>query len=158
MGQLLCRFCIQCTLYEAYTTYKLFSSLRHLKGPREGGVCPVTGHVTRNMSGLIPALDCSQLLNLCAAQCKPSARHVTTPAPQVDSPRRTMSGKKPRGTHTGTRPPSTGGTGAPRPAVFRRNTENLLINAAEKRPLRRSQTSVRRSDLWPFQGCRLCAF
>ncbi|KAM8916463.1 glycogenin-1a isoform 2-T2 [Spinachia spinachia] len=43
------------------------------------------------MLGFIPALDCSRLLNLCAAQCKPSVRPAKTPAPQVDSPQRTMS-------------------------------------------------------------------
>ncbi|XP_059209514.1 glycogenin-1-like isoform X1 [Centropristis striata] len=48
--------------------------------------------MTRKMWGLIPVLDCSQLLSLCPSQCKPSVRTIiTTPAPPVDSPPRTMS-------------------------------------------------------------------
>ncbi|XP_068558422.1 glycogenin-1a isoform X2 [Cebidichthys violaceus] len=43
------------------------------------------------MWGLIPVLDCSQLLSLCATQCKPSVCPITTSAPQVDSPHHTMS-------------------------------------------------------------------
>ncbi|XP_069008749.1 glycogenin-1a [Embiotoca jacksoni] len=56
-----------------------------------GGVSPVTSHVTRKMWGLIPVLDCSQLLRLCHSQSKPSLRSITTPDPRVDSPQRTMS-------------------------------------------------------------------
>ncbi|XP_056248922.1 glycogenin-1a [Seriola aureovittata] len=47
--------------------------------------------MTRKMWGLIPVLDCSQLLRLCPSQCKPCAFPITTPDPRVDSPQRTMS-------------------------------------------------------------------
>ncbi|XP_075964798.1 glycogenin-1-like [Anarhichas minor] len=47
--------------------------------------------MTRKMWGLIPVLDCSQLLSLCATQCKPSVCPITTSAPRVDSPLHTMS-------------------------------------------------------------------
>ncbi|TKS86880.1 Glycogenin-1 [Collichthys lucidus] len=43
------------------------------------------------MWGLIPVLKCSQLLKLCAPQCKPSVCATTTPALRADSPLRTMS-------------------------------------------------------------------
>ncbi|KAM6917339.1 glycogenin-1-like isoform 2-T2 [Lycodopsis pacificus] len=47
--------------------------------------------MTRKMWGLIPVLDCSQLLSLCATQCKPSVCPITTSAPRVDPPLHTMS-------------------------------------------------------------------
>ncbi|TMS21049.1 Glycogenin-1 [Larimichthys crocea] len=47
--------------------------------------------MTRKMWGLIPVLNCSQLLKLCAPQCKPSVCPITTPALRADSPLRTMS-------------------------------------------------------------------
>ncbi|XP_074517617.1 glycogenin-1a [Sebastes fasciatus] len=47
--------------------------------------------MTRKMWGLIPVLDCSQLLSLCPPQCKPSVRLITTLAPLQDSPHHTMS-------------------------------------------------------------------
>ncbi|CAJ1074377.1 glycogenin-1a [Xyrichtys novacula] len=47
--------------------------------------------MTRKMWGLIPVLDCSQLLKLCPSQCKLSILPITTPAPRADSPQRTMS-------------------------------------------------------------------
>ncbi|XP_041668848.1 glycogenin-1a [Cheilinus undulatus] len=47
--------------------------------------------MTRKMWGLIPVLDCSQLLKLCPSQCKLSIYPFTTPAPRADSPQRTMS-------------------------------------------------------------------
>lgn len=40
---------------------------------------------------MIAVLDCSQLLKLCPSQCKLSILPITTPAPRVDSPQRTMS-------------------------------------------------------------------
>ncbi|XP_049918174.1 glycogenin-1-like isoform X2 [Epinephelus moara] len=42
------------------------------------------------MWGLIPVLDCSQLLRLCPSQCKPSVRPITTPGPLLDSPHHIM--------------------------------------------------------------------
>ncbi|KAK5857672.1 hypothetical protein PBY51_010900 [Eleginops maclovinus] len=42
--------------------------------------------MTRKMWGIIPVLDCSQLLSLCPSQCKPS---IATP--KADSPHPTMS-------------------------------------------------------------------
>lgn len=59
----------------------------------QGGVSAVSGHMTRKMWGLIPVLDCSQLLRLCPSQCKPFVCPITTSDPQVDSAHRTMSGK-----------------------------------------------------------------
>ncbi|KAM9340815.1 glycogenin-1-like isoform 1-T1 [Symphorus nematophorus] len=47
--------------------------------------------MTRKMWGLIPVLDCSQLLKLCPSQCKPFICPITTPAAPADSPHRTMS-------------------------------------------------------------------
>nr|XP_046268618.1 glycogenin-1-like [Scatophagus argus] len=47
--------------------------------------------MTRKMWGLIPVLDCSQLLKLCPSQCKPSVWPITSPAPRADPPQRTMS-------------------------------------------------------------------
>ncbi|XP_023118277.1 glycogenin-1-like [Amphiprion ocellaris] len=47
--------------------------------------------MTRKMWGLIPVLDCSQLLRLCPSQCKPYVCPITTPDPRVDSSQRTMS-------------------------------------------------------------------
>lgn len=56
------------------------------------------------MWGLIPVLDCSQLLRFCPSQCKPSASVFATHALRVDSPQRTMSGKTQRARpHGGTR-------------------------------------------------------
>lgn len=46
------------------------------------------------MWGLIPVLDCSQLLRFCPSQCKPFVFPITTPDPWVDTPKRTMSGKR----------------------------------------------------------------
>ncbi|KAM7403383.1 hypothetical protein PAMA_004029 [Pampus argenteus] len=43
------------------------------------------------MWGLIPVLDCSQLLRLCSSQCKPAVCSITTPDPQADSSQLTMS-------------------------------------------------------------------
>lgn len=82
----------------------------------QGGVSAVSSHMTRKMWGLIPVLDCSQLLKLCPLQCKPSVCPITTPAAREDPPHHTMSGKKHRGsadthsrrTDTGTRPLRTG--------------------------------------------------
>lgn len=45
------------------------------------------------MWGLIPVLDCSQLLRFCPSQCKPFVFPITTPDPWVDPPKHTMSGK-----------------------------------------------------------------
>ncbi|XP_049452317.1 glycogenin-1-like isoform X2 [Epinephelus fuscoguttatus] len=42
------------------------------------------------MWGLIPVLDCSQLLRLCPSQCKPSVRPIATPGPLLDSPHHIM--------------------------------------------------------------------
>ncbi|GLD47881.1 glycogenin-1-like protein [Lates japonicus] len=42
------------------------------------------------MWGLIPVLDCSQLLRLCPSQCKPSVLPIRAPDPRADSPHRTM--------------------------------------------------------------------
>uniref|UniRef100_A0A668V787 glycogenin glucosyltransferase n=2 Tax=Oreochromis aureus TaxID=47969 RepID=A0A668V787_OREAU len=47
--------------------------------------------MTRKMWGLIPVLDCSQLLRFCPSQCKPFVFPITTPDPWVDPPKRTMS-------------------------------------------------------------------
>ncbi|KAM7376133.1 hypothetical protein PAMP_005879 [Pampus punctatissimus] len=47
--------------------------------------------MTRKMWGLIPVLDCSQLLKLCSSQCKPAVCSITTPDPRADSSQRTMS-------------------------------------------------------------------
>ncbi|XP_032356128.1 glycogenin-1 isoform X1 [Etheostoma spectabile] len=47
--------------------------------------------MTRKMWGLIPVLDCSQLLSLCPSQCKPSICPIRTPWPRVDAPHHTMS-------------------------------------------------------------------
>ncbi|XP_049452316.1 glycogenin-1-like isoform X1 [Epinephelus fuscoguttatus] len=46
--------------------------------------------MTRKMWGLIPVLDCSQLLRLCPSQCKPSVRPIATPGPLLDSPHHIM--------------------------------------------------------------------
>ncbi|XP_028995040.1 glycogenin-1-like [Betta splendens] len=43
------------------------------------------------MWGLIPVLDCSQLLRFCPSQCKPALCSITTSDPRLDSPLRTMS-------------------------------------------------------------------
>ncbi|KAM6912367.1 glycogenin-1-like [Xenentodon cancila] len=43
------------------------------------------------MWGLIPVLDCSQLLRFCPSQCKPSICSIPTAEPRVDPPQRTMS-------------------------------------------------------------------
>lgn len=71
-----------------------FFNVEH-KNKMIGGVSGVSvGHVTRKMWGLIPVLNCSQLLSLCPSQCKPS-RIIRTRTPQarLDAPRSTMSGK-----------------------------------------------------------------
>ncbi|XP_008308730.1 glycogenin-1 [Cynoglossus semilaevis] len=47
--------------------------------------------MTRKMWGLIPVLDCSQLLRFCPSQCKPHVLRIATPDPRVDSPLCTMS-------------------------------------------------------------------
>ncbi|XP_038585577.1 glycogenin-1-like isoform X2 [Micropterus salmoides] len=47
--------------------------------------------MTRKMWGLIPVLNCSQLLKLYPWQCTPSICPITTQAPPADSPHRTMS-------------------------------------------------------------------
>ncbi|XP_051252363.1 glycogenin-1a isoform X2 [Dicentrarchus labrax] len=47
--------------------------------------------MTRKMWGLIPVLDCSQLLKLCPSQCKPFICPITTPGLRLDSTQRTMS-------------------------------------------------------------------
>lgn len=75
----------------------------------EGGVAPVSGHMTRKMWGLIPVLDCSQLLRFCPSQCKPHVLRIATPDPRVDSPLCTMSGEcdtHGRRIDTRTRPPA----------------------------------------------------
>ncbi|XP_030247918.1 glycogenin-1a [Sparus aurata] len=46
--------------------------------------------MTRKMWGLIPVLDCSQLLKLCPSQCKPYICPITTPATRLSSPHGTM--------------------------------------------------------------------
>ncbi|XP_034051469.1 glycogenin-1-like isoform X2 [Thalassophryne amazonica] len=46
--------------------------------------------MTRKMWGLIPVLDCSQLMSFCPSQCKPSICPSTTPGLQPDSPQHTM--------------------------------------------------------------------
>uniref|UniRef100_A0A4W6DZQ3 glycogenin glucosyltransferase n=1 Tax=Lates calcarifer TaxID=8187 RepID=A0A4W6DZQ3_LATCA len=46
--------------------------------------------MTRKMWGLIPVLDCSQLLRLCPSQCKPSVLPITASDPRADSAHRTM--------------------------------------------------------------------
>ncbi|XP_029937618.1 glycogenin-1-like [Myripristis murdjan] len=43
------------------------------------------------MWGLIPVLDCSQLLSLCPPHCKPSSRPSRPADPRADSPQRAMS-------------------------------------------------------------------
>ncbi|XP_056281701.1 glycogenin-1a isoform X2 [Pseudoliparis swirei] len=62
-----------------------------VSSPHAGGVSAVTDHVTRKMWGLIPELDCFQLLSSCAEQCKPSVCPITTPAAREDSTHHTMS-------------------------------------------------------------------
>ncbi|TNN78294.1 Glycogenin-1 [Liparis tanakae] len=62
-----------------------------VSSPHAGGVSAVTDHVTRKMWGLIPVLDCSQLLSSCTAQCKPSVCPITTSAAREDSTHHTMS-------------------------------------------------------------------
>ncbi|XP_026158369.1 glycogenin-1-like isoform X2 [Mastacembelus armatus] len=47
--------------------------------------------MTRKMWGLIPVLDCSQLLRFCPWQCKPSVCPIATLNPRVDSPHHAMS-------------------------------------------------------------------
>ncbi|XP_040915959.1 glycogenin-1-like [Toxotes jaculatrix] len=47
--------------------------------------------MTRKMWGLIPVLDCSQLLRLCPSQCKPSVIPIATSDPRAHSPQPTMS-------------------------------------------------------------------
>lgn len=86
---------------------------------RRGGVSAVSGHMTRKMWDLIPALDCSQLLKLCPSQCKLLICPITTSGAWVDSARRTMSGKSRRCSErplpdTETRPLRNGPNGAAR--------------------------------------------
>ena len=88
--------------------------------------------MTRKMWGLIPVLDCSQLLKLCPSQYKPSVCPITTPAAQEDPPHHTMTGKKhrrsadthSRRTDTGTRP-LRNRTGAARTALISPNIADL---------------------------------
>nr|XP_020472270.1 glycogenin-1-like isoform X1 [Monopterus albus] len=47
--------------------------------------------MTRKMWGLIPVLECSQLLRLCPSQCKPLVCPVTIPDPRVDRLQHDMS-------------------------------------------------------------------
>lgn len=77
------------------TSVSSSSSTLHVLFLRTGGVSTVTGHMTRKMWGLIPVLDCSQLLSLCPSQYKPS---IATP--KADSPPQIMSGKILRGSAT----------------------------------------------------------
>ena len=78
---------------------------RERERERMGGVSAVSGHMTRKMWGLIPVLDCSQLLKLCPSQCKPYICPITTPATRLSSPHGTMAGKAPRRLRRHSQPP-----------------------------------------------------
>lgn len=88
------------------------------------------------MWGLIPVLDCSQLLRFCPSQCKPFVFPITTPDPWVDPPKHTMSGKGladslRRYTDIGTRSYRTGPvrSWAARTACILRNINAYLSNS-----------------------------